>query len=157
ILVCACAVIIVIGSVTVGATNLGVALIGGILAIVFSGWIIVRPQVGVYILVVFVYLNLSDILEVSFNIASINKIIVALILVSVLINRLVQQRKPLTFGRIEFLILLYGLATMLSILPANDRSESLTVLQNWAKDFIILIIIIQLCDEEHHWKRMQWL
>jgi O-antigen ligase len=25
------------------------------------------------------------------------------------------------------------------------------------KDFTILIIIVQLCDKEHHWKRMQWL
>jgi hypothetical protein len=47
-----------------------------------------------------------------FHIPSINKALVALILISVFVNRLIHQRRALAFGRIELLILIHGLVTL---------------------------------------------
>src|SRR5260370_11924778 len=76
------------------STNLksGTIFLVVVFAVLLVLWIAVQPTIGVYLLTAFVFLNLSDILEVQFGIVSINKIVVGLVFVSILANRLLHHR-----------------------------------------------------------------
>ncbi len=149
--------IAIMGSVVIGATDQGTWVVFGVLGLIVAVSIMVRPALGGYILVLFVFLNLSDVLEVAFGIASINKVLVGLIFVGTLANRIVLHHKPLVFRATERAILLYGAVMLVSAIGAGDRSGSLDFLVNWAKDFAILIVIVQIADEIFIWKSMQWM
>jgi hypothetical protein len=79
-----------------------------------------RPEVGLYLLVAFVFLNLSDIMKANFGIPSIIRPLIALMLVSVIVSRIVQ-RKPLIFRGTEFALLVFGLVILVSSFVAVDR------------------------------------
>src|SRR5258708_14286938 len=56
------------GSFVIGATNYGPFVIVGVLALVLAALIVAQPEIGLYVLIVFVYLNLSDVLKGTFGI-----------------------------------------------------------------------------------------
>jgi putative inorganic carbon (HCO3(-)) transporter len=143
-------------SVLIGATDYGFLAFGGVLALVGAIVILLRPQLGLYLLIVFVYANLSDVLEVTFGIPSTNKFLVGLIFVGMLANRVVLQDKPFIFRVIEISILAYGVALLVSSLVSPYASDSISLMIDWFKDFAIMLIIIQLSTEEKVWKRAQW-
>src|SRR5258707_15163992 len=71
--------VVLVGSYAIATTRLGIAIIAGIIAILMTIWITTRPNIGLYVLTAFIYLNLSDILEVQFGIPSINKVLIGLV------------------------------------------------------------------------------
>ncbi|MCC7450510.1 MAG: O-antigen ligase family protein [Anaerolineae bacterium] len=149
--------VVLAGTVVIGTDiKLGAYYVAGVLGALFALWIAVRPRVGVIVLIAFVYLNLSDLLEVYFNIPSINKPLVGLIFVSALTNRVVLQRRPLIITRPQVLIFIYGMATFISILGAQYLGVAVSRFTDWVKDFAILFIIVQFSDKEDVWKHMQW-
>src|SRR5688500_16852277 len=58
------------GSYVIGTTNYGIFVIAGILALMVAARVMTSPALGLYLLVVFVFLNLSDIMKQSFGIPS---------------------------------------------------------------------------------------
>ncbi|MHB8626581.1 MAG: O-antigen ligase family protein [Aggregatilineales bacterium] len=151
-----CAVVLV-GAVIIGSRPAsGATFIVLMYAVLIGGLIAVRPIVGVYILAAFVYLNLSDILQVDYGIQSINKVLVGLVFVSILANRLVFLKKPFIFRRTELLLLIYFMILLFSVFVADDRSSAFTGAVDSLKDFVIILIIIQMCDNEQAWRNLLW-
>jgi O-antigen ligase len=146
-----------VGSALIGMTNAGIWVILGVIAS-FTGIVMVlRPAFGVFVLVAFVYLNLSDIIEVQFGIPSLNKLLIALIFVGVIGTRSVIRRRPITFRSTEAILLLYGIIILLSGLGSNNPAAAFDNIIDYAKDFAIIIILVQVCDDERVWKSIQWI
>ncbi|MDW8298698.1 MAG: O-antigen ligase family protein [Anaerolineae bacterium] len=150
-------VAIFIANYLMAATDSAFLIAGGVIGAFLALWIVLRPQVGLYILAIFTYLNLSDALEVNFGIPKINQPLIALILVSVLANRIVLRRKPLVFRGVEATMVFYGVVATMSVLfAAANQSAALDRLIDWLKDFAILIIMVQLCDDEQSFRTVLW-
>ena len=71
------------GSFVIGMTDIGLLAVAGALGIGVTLAILARPHLGLYILLIFAYTNLSTALNDSFGIPSVNKLLVALILLLV--------------------------------------------------------------------------
>jgi O-antigen ligase len=148
---------VIFGSYVIGTTGSGMAVIGVAIAFFLGLWIVVQPEVGLYILAAFIYLNLSDILEVRFGIPSINKVMVGLVFISMLANRLILQRKRFVLRSSETPIFIYCFILMFSVLIAGDKSVALNRAVDSVKDLLILLIFVQLCEKEQTWERVQWI
>lgn len=146
----------VIGSAVIGATDFGLYLLIGAGVVIAALLVLTRLEIGLYVLILFVFLNLSDVLKEAFGIPSVIRPLVVLIFISVMQGRIVMQRKPFTFRIVEAAILLHGLVIFLSLLNAIDPWAARERLFDWARDFVIVLIIVQLADQEQAWKRMQW-
>jgi putative inorganic carbon (hco3(-)) transporter len=144
------------GSYLIGSTSLGVGVVLAVLVVLAGIYVASRPEVGLYLLVAFVFLNLSDIMKANFGIPSIIRPLIALMLVSVIVSRIVQ-RKPLIFRGTEFAILVFGLVILISSFVAVDRVAATDELTEWIKNFALLLIVVQLSGEARVWKRAQWL
>lgn len=150
-------VVILVTNYLLATTDSGLMVIGMIMAVIMAGWVVLNPDIGLYLLTMFVYVNLSSALEETLGIPSINKPLVALILVSVLANRFVLHRKPFVFRASEVSILLYLIVVIISVMSATaDQSQAMERLTDLLKDVALLIIILQLCDREKVWKAMLW-
>ncbi|MEO0597765.1 MAG: hypothetical protein AAF126_16770, partial [Chloroflexota bacterium] len=148
--------VVILSSYLVATTPYGFYLLGAVIAAVGGLVVINRPSIGVYVLVMFVYLNLSDILEVQFGIPSANKLLVALIAVAILGTRLIIQRKPLVFGVGGALIILHSTIIIVSVLAGNPLLVDTDVILDIVKDLAILFIILQVSTSEKTWKTAQW-
>ncbi len=144
------------GGYFIGKSDKGILIVLGALVVLAGIYVAGRPQVGLYLLVAFVYLNLSDIMKANFGIPSIIRPLIGLMLVSVIVTRIIQ-RKPLIFRGTEFVLLIYGLVIMVSSFGAADRGEANDTLTEWIKNFALLLVIVQLCGDEKIWKRAQWI
>ena len=88
-LIAAAFAVVVVANILISTGDSATLVVGGILGAIIAVWVVLRPQIGLYLLATFTYLNLSDVLEVSFGIPKINQPLVALIFLSVLANRIV--------------------------------------------------------------------
>ena len=149
--------VVLIGAYLIGQGEGGFYVLGGVVALIMAIIVMVKPAIGIYALVIFTYLNLSDILQVSFHIPSINKPIVGLIFIAVLANRIVLHHRPLNLQKVVGAILAYGVVLLLSALLAADQDVAFNYVFDWFKDFAVLLILLQVCDDEHVWKQIQWL
>ncbi len=143
-------------SAAVGTSPDGALVIGFAIAAVGAIYMILRPSFGMIFLVIMIYFDFSNILEVGFGIPSANKLLVVLIVVGVIGTRAIIHGKPLVIRPTEGAIILYGFVIALSIFASGLLEDSLKQLLDFAKDFAIILIIIQLCDDEKIWKRLQW-
>lgn len=152
------ALFVMAGSFVIGMTDIGILAVAGALGIGVTLSILARPHLGLYILIIFTYTNLSTVLNDAFSIPSVNKILVALILVAVLGTRVVIQRKPLLFRSSEGAIFFYISVTIAStVLTSGIDTETFGDILDIVKDFLIIFIIVQLTTEEDAWKNMQWI
>jgi putative inorganic carbon (hco3(-)) transporter len=142
-------------SAAVGAIANGWLVILGAIAMVVGLTMVMRPPLGMFVLIVFIYLDLSNIIEINWGIPSLNKLLVALIFVAVIGTRAIIQRKPMIIRPTEGAVILYGFTIALSIF-LNPSDGGFKQVVDFAKDFALVIIIIQLCDDEKTWKTMQW-
>lgn len=151
------ALIMLLGSLIIGLTDLGIVAVIGAGGIGFVMAILARPYLGMYVLTLFIFTNLSTVLNEAFGIPSLNKILVALIFVAVIGTRVVMQKKPLLFRVSEGAIMLYVIVTSVStIISAGSMGDSFNSILDVVKDFVIIIIIVQLATEESAWKNAQW-
>ncbi len=149
--------VVIVANILLVTGDSATLVVGGVLGAIIAVWVVLRPQIGLYLLTIFTYLNLSDVLEVSFGIPKINQPLVALIFLSVLANRIVLNRKPFIFRGVEASMALYGVVIIFSVIFAQVNQDSaLDRLIDWLKDFAVLIIIVQLCDEEQPFKILVW-
>ncbi len=146
-----------LGGMVIGATDYSYLIVAAILALAVATSILIRPELGVYILVVFIFANLSDVLEVQFGVPDSNKFLVALIFAGTFATRIMMQKQPIIFQITEMLILIYGLVIIASLFFSPDSEDSIILVINWAKDFAIILIIVQFATDERIWKRMQWM
>ncbi len=135
-------------------TKLGLYIIGGALALALAFAIAFRPQLGAYALILVIFSNLSATFTVS-GLPSINKPLVALVLVSLIANR-VLKRKFRGFGYGEWLMVAYLGVWILSAFVAEDKNASVELILDLAKDLIIVACIVQSLDQLDHWKSAIW-
>lgn len=140
----------------IGMTTYGIFVLVGLVAAFIGLLITLYPKYGLYILVFFIFTNMSDVLETSFGLPDSNKALVALLFVGTLANRIVIRNRPLVFRPTEILILMVGVVTFLSLALGIDQSNMFDVMLDWFKDFLILFIIVQLADEVDVWNNSQW-
>jgi|GEM_PF-781194 len=150
---------ILAGSYVISASDkLGIIVVAGAMGIAMVLSILARPFLGMYILTVFTYTNLSTVLNEAFGVPSVNKILVVLILVAVMGTRILLQRKPLIFRSTEGAIMLYVIVTTVSaVISTGLDEETMKNVLDIVKDFILIFIIVQLSVEEHSWKYSQWI
>jgi putative inorganic carbon (hco3(-)) transporter len=144
------------GSFVIGKTDYGIFVVLGVITVIMAGVVIASPAFGLYALIAFVYLNLSDVLKLQLGIPSVIRPLVVLMLISVLANRLIIHRKQLVFRAIELAVFAYGLVILISSFVAADKALALDQFYDWMKDFVILLMIVQLGRDENVWRRMQW-
>lgn len=145
-----------LGGMVIGATEYSYLILAATLALAVATSILIRPELGLYILVVFVFANLSDVLEVQFGIPDSNKFLVGLIFAGTFATRIMMQKQPIIFQITELLIMIYGLVIIASLFFAPGAPDSITLVIDWAKNFAIILIIVQFATDERIWKRMQW-
>lgn len=157
--------IILLSSFLIGKTDLGLFVLAGLIAVVGGCVIMIRPNFGLYILVFFIFTNMSDVLETAFGIPDTNKPLVALIFVGTLASQIVLHNKPLVFRSTEISILIYGVVVIVTLAingvhyspyAIDPQPSVLELVIDWFKDFMILFIIVQQCTREDVWKKMQW-
>jgi len=149
-------VVALAGGYVIGTTGYGMVVVFGLIGVIVAVLIAIRPVLGVYILTVTVYLNLSDILETTLGIPNANKWLVALIALGVIANHIVLYRRPLALGRTQWLVIAYGFVLLIASLRADEQSIAVAQFTDWVKDFIILLIILQVTNTPRIWMRMQW-
>lgn len=146
----------ILGSYIIGSTPYGLYVVVAVLGAVTSLVVVNNPNLGVYILVVFIYLDFSSVIEIAFGIPSINKVLVALVAVSILGTKVTIRRENLVFGVSGSLIIFHSIIMILTILVA-ELTPDLDLVVDVVKDLAILFIILQVSSEEGAFKRMQWL
>lgn len=146
----------IVGSYIIAATEYGPYLLVACVGAIGALMIINRPKIGVYILIVFIYLNLSSIIEIEFGIPSINKALVALVAISILGTKISYKREPLVIGAAGLLVILHGMILVTSILLA-EIAPDLGVVFDIVKDLVVLLILLQVSIDERTWKTAQWL
>ncbi|MDQ7025225.1 MAG: hypothetical protein Q9P44_06660, partial [Anaerolineae bacterium] len=141
------------GSYVIGGTDMGILVVIGVLGIAFVGVIMARPQIGMFVLVIFIYTNMSTVLSDKFGIPSLNKVLVILIFVSVIGTQVMMRRKPLLFRITEAAILLFlFVVTVSTFIGVGVNAESFGEIVDSLKDFLLIFIIVQLAAEEKAWK-----
>lgn len=144
------------GAYIIGMTDYGIFVVGGMVSLVLGVVMVVRPDIGMFILLASLYTNSSDVLEVAFGIPDTNKLLVAVTFVSVIGTRAIIQRKPLRFGATEIVIILYAAFAVVSLFAVGEVGDALDNIIDFAKDIAIMLILVQLAGDEQTWKRMHW-
>lgn len=145
------------GTFAIGKLGLGLWVVGGVVAALIGISIVFKPELGLFVLIFFVYGNVSDVLEVTFGIPSTNKALVALVYVGMLGSRVILQNKPFVFRTTEILLLMFGVAIIASLILSEFQQDSFELSADWAKDFAIMLLIIQLGSRENDFKRSIWI
>jgi len=137
-------------------SRIGFYMLGGMLALGLAIAIVLRPELGAFVLTFTIYTNIADVLG-STGILSINKVLVLLVAVSLLGNRLLGGQNTLKLGRTELLLAAYGFVQVLTFFVAQNKEAVVTQSINFAKDFIILLCIIYALESFEAWKRVGWI
>jgi len=114
-------------------------IIGGAIGLILIVSVIQKPELGGYILIFSVFTNLSDLFTEK-NLPSINKPLVAIVLLSVFINYILRTGKIRTipnFTRIEFLLSIYFISVLVSSFFAVNQSKSLSAIFDLTKDVAV--------------------
>ncbi len=179
LVVAAAYLLALLGGYAIGATKYGLFVVGGLVAGIAGVVIGLRPQIGLYILIFFVFTNMSDVLETAFSIPDANKALVGLIFVGTIAS-VVMYNKPLIFRGSEIAVLAFGVMIMVSFFynqqqnttPTAAMSETdaatgqvvidippdmASIMIDWFKDFAILFVIVQLSTTERVWKNSHWM
>jgi putative inorganic carbon (hco3(-)) transporter len=150
--------LILAGSYVIGGTDNGLLVLIGVIGVAVVGAIMARPQIGMFILVIFIYTNMSTVLSEAFGIPSLNKILVILIFFSVVATQVMMHRKSLVFRMTEGAILLFLFAVTISTFVGTGiNADSFDQIVDSGKDFLLIFIIVQLATEEKAWKRAQYI
>ena len=149
----AVALIIVIGY---RESTIGLVALGGIVAGLAGAAIFIWPQLGAFLLIITLFTNMSSVFTQN-GLPSINKPLVAFVLVSIIVNRLVHKRPFPRLRQVELLLLAYGFVWLLSAFFATDQALALDEVVDFAKDFIIVLTIILALETFHSWQQAIWL
>lgn len=129
-----------------------VAVIAGLAAIA----IFMRPQLGAYILVITLFTNMSSVFSDQ-GLPSINKPLVAFVLLAVVVNRIVYKRPFPRLSPTELFLLAYGFALLLSAFGATDRYLVIDQVIDFFKDFVIVLLIVIALETADQWNFALWL
>ena len=153
-------VALILGGLLVGIinrdSNLGLYLVGGIVAVGLAGFVFLFPQMGTYILTATIFTNISTILS-DRGLPGVNKPLVALTFVAVMAAYFLMGRRTIRLKGIEWFVLALGGVWFASYFVAQDRSTSLDQIVEFGKNFVILLVVVYSLNSRASWKRVIWL
>lgn len=114
------------------------------------------PQLGIYMLVVTVFSNLSSVLSDN-GLPGVNKPLIALVLLSVVVNNLMQGSFDMKLKSVEWWMLAYGAVFLASFFNAANRDDAFSMIVDFAKEFIIVVSFAYALKSYTQWKRAIWL
>jgi len=118
--------------------------------------IFMRPQLGAYILIITLFTNMSSVFSDQ-GLPSINKPLVAFVLLAIIVNRIVYKRPFPKLSPTEMLLMAYGFVLLLSVFGATDRYLALDQVVDFAKDFVIVLLIAIALETTSQWNFALWL
>ena len=136
-------------------SNIGLAVLGAFCAMLAGIAIFLRPQWGAFLLIITVYSNMSTVFSDN-GLPSVNKALVAFVLISILVTRMVHKRPFPRLRSVELILLAYGFVWMLSAFFADDQAAALSRVFDFVKDYIIVITIILALTTFDSWKQAIW-
>jgi putative inorganic carbon (HCO3(-)) transporter len=136
-------------------TRIGLLGVGGLMAVGLGIMTLYRPQMGVYVLAITIFTNISAIF-VDSGLPGINKPLVVLIISSVVVGRL-ARRQSFHLKPTEWFLMAYGGVWLASAVVARDRSVSFTEFVDFVKEFLIILAIVYSVQKQIHWKRIVWI
>jgi putative inorganic carbon (HCO3(-)) transporter len=118
--------------------------------------IALKPESGLLLLIFLTYTRTSDVLIDSLNAPSIAKPYVALLLL-IIVARWVLYRQPIKgWQRPAIFLVSYGAIGLLSLLYAADQLAVEQALEDFAKDAVIMIIVVVLLQRATTLHRTIW-
>jgi len=127
---------------------------GGIIGLILVVVIMQKPEIGTYLIIFTVFTNLSDLFTEK-GLPSINKPIVAIILLGIFANLILKTGilSPLPkFTRVEAALAAYILAVVASYFVAGDQDRAMSYILDLAKDVAIGICIYITLNSKEKWK-----
>jgi O-antigen ligase len=142
----------------IGKMGYGIYLVMALFGMLLALLVAVRPRYGAYMLVFFIFANLSDVLDDTFHIPDANKLWVGLTAMGLISRYIIASNSDKIFFRAtEAAILAFTLTSLASLVVAGEHPDSINTAIDVIKEFIVIFIIVQLCSEEHTFKRASWL
>jgi len=131
----------------------------GIIALLFAVAVFLRPQFGVYVLILAVYLNISrqftDKGYPSVIIPLVGITFISIVAYFVILKKLPTRRPRTT--RIEMMLFAYVTVVALSFFVANDQSRAFEKIIDLVKDITIIYCILFAIQKVEQWKRAIWI
>jgi putative inorganic carbon (HCO3(-)) transporter len=127
---------------------------GGIIGLIVVVIVMQRPEVGTYLIIFTVFTNLSDLFTEK-GLPSINKPLVAIILLGIFANLILKTGKlsPLPkFTRVEGLLAAYFLVVVASYFVAQNQDRALEYVLDLAKDIAVGICVYITLNTKEKWK-----
>lgn len=151
-------VIAVMGSLTQQFS--GAFLIGGVMAVLMATIIIQRPELGAYLLIITVFINLSD-YATERGLPSINQPLIAITYISIFVNYIVLRKDSAIaiprISRVEWALLAYFLIIVISLFLAPERSSAFDLIIDISKDILTGLCIYFALNTKEKWEKGVWL
>lgn len=137
-----------------GSMEIKVFAFAAIIGIIVVMAIYQKPELGAYLLTIMVFTNASDLLTDE-GLPGVNKPLVAVIFVSILANYLLRTGKfsklP-EMTRVEWSLLGFYLAIVLSTFVAPDKGDAFDIIVDVTKDILIGIILFITLNTREKWE-----
>jgi len=128
-------------------------LIAGLFAFGIS---ILRVEIGLLVLVFLTYTRFSDIAIKFHGAPSIAKSFVVLLAGAVVLRWIATRERPKGWLRPAFLLTLYGMVGLASILYAADPARTQSAVEDFIKDAIIVLLVVVLLDGRERFRQVIW-
>jgi O-antigen ligase len=137
--------------------SLGLYIIGGLGAMALAVAIFFKPWLGTYILAITIFTNVSTVLTDQ-GLPGVNKPLVAITFVATMASYFsTRNRQTIHLKPVEWMTLAFGGVWLASYFVAQDRYVSFEEITEFAKSFVILLVVIFSLRSQTDWKRVIWL
>lgn len=133
-----------------------VLVIGGALALLVVGWMVLDIEVGLLVLVFLTYSRFSDVMIDQFGAPSIAKFFVVFLLGLIAFYWLFLGRKFEGWETTALLVVAYGCIAVLGLVVADDTSATISRIVDYAKDVMITIAAVMIIQRGSHLKHALW-
>lgn len=130
-----------------------------VMALIFAIMVFLRPQFGVFVLVLAVYLNISrQFTDRGFP--GITAPLVGITFLSIVAFFMLSGRMPVQrprTSRIELMLFVYAIIVSLSFFIADDKGRAMEKIIDLIKDFVIIYCVLFAIQNLKHWKQAIWI
>jgi putative inorganic carbon (hco3(-)) transporter len=117
---------------------------------------VVSAEFGLLILVFLAYTRFSDVLVHNYDAPSVAKLFIPLLLVAIMIRWVFDRQTPQGWQKPALLLFAYGMISFTSLLYASDPVRVWDALLTFAKDSVIVVVIVILLQTIKTWRRVIW-
>jgi putative inorganic carbon (HCO3(-)) transporter len=143
-------------TIAIGLGPYKLVVLVGVGALITGLIVFYRPEVGAYLLIVSLFMNLSSHL-IEFGLPGVNKPLVGLVLVSLVANHLLREPRPLRIELPEMLLFGFGVVSAMTFFVADDQTVVLNWVVDFAKDVTIALVIVYALRRSGAWQTGAWL